>query len=122
MVEKFVRDISKTIYPQLYHEFQLKSDSSEETSNFIVEDLPENKFNAVIEFLIANYKKSEDFGVKFNDKDSDGNEKHLRIFYREILDRKLSLVCTKMGSRDIIAVNLMLVKSRGVNDDISKVR
>lgn len=122
MVEKFVRDTTKTIYPQLYHDFKAQGQNVEDDPvHFFVEDLTENKFNDVIEFLVKNHELSAEFAKNFNLKNSDGSDKAPRVFYREILNKKLSLICTKPGSRDVVAVIVMIVKSRDNDDDISKV-
>lgn len=119
--EKFIRDTKSTIYPQLYHDFTAQCQGSEESASFHVEDLSDGKVNAAIEFLVKNHELTAEFKENFNIQNADGTDKAPRVFYREILERKLSLICSKPGSRDVMAVNMLIVKTKGHSDEISKV-
>lgn len=124
MTEKqHVRDTSTTLYPQLYHDFSARGKDQGEEENFSlhVDDLEGGKINIAIEFLVANHERSAEFSKNFNMKTSDGNEKPLRTFYREILERKYSLICYNPRSKDIVSVNLLVMKHKNQDDGVSTV-
>lgn len=119
-IEKYERDIKSTIYPILYHDFKAQGQDGE-SDHLMVEDLTESMNNFAIEFLVKYHELSEEFADNFNTKNADGTDKAPRVFYREILDKKLSLICKKPGSREPVAVNMLVVKTKDQIDDISKV-
>lgn len=111
MLTKFKRP--EGLYPQIYHSFMAKDKSSDDLVEYYIQDLTENKFNLAIEFMVKNQVRDETFHKAFNLYENKNAVIAAKSFYREILKEKMSLVCFKMGSDEIVSVNMMYVQSKG---------
>lgn len=120
MVSKFVKP-ADILYPQVFHTFMAKDKDSDELVEYMVQDLTENKFNLAIEFMIKNQVREETFHKALNLYENDNAVKDARSFYRKILNEKMSLICTKLSSDEIVSVNVMYVKSKGHHEDGAEV-
>lgn len=97
-------------FPIVYREFSsIKGDSIK----FRIQDLPEEYFEEAVELLLKHFMPEETFCVAKKLYDDDEIRNIMIEFYQEILRKKLSIGCFAEGSRDLIAVNIMDVKSKG---------
>jgi hypothetical protein len=111
MVTKLKRP--EGLYPQIYHTFKAKDKKSDELVEYCIQDLTENKFNVAIEFMVKYQLKEETFHKALKLHENENAVKAARNFYREIFKEKMSLVCFKLGSDEIVSVNAMYVQSKG---------
>lgn len=120
MVTRFKRP-EGLLYPQIYHTFIGKDVTGD--CEFCVQDLTENKFNLAIEFMIKNQVRDEIFHKALNLYENENAVNAARSFYRDVFKEKMSLVCFKLGSDEIVSVNAMFVQTKGhygnFGDDVS---
>ena len=94
--------------PKVYTTFSLKNGESEE--DFYIQDLPQDQLDEAAEFMIAYYQKDETFqkAIKVS-------EVTLKDFYVFIFKQKVALACYKKGTNELVGVNALSVKSKGVD-------
>lgn len=99
-----------TKFERLFFQQQVYSTFSVKNEEFSIEDLPEEKFEDAVEFMIKNYVAEETFMKAFK-----VPEESLREFYRFVFKQRTTIVCFKKGSSDIIGMNALSVKAKGVD-------
>jgi hypothetical protein len=107
MVSKFERIFFK---PLVYHSFTLKNKESDCDEEFVVQDLPTELHEQAADFMIQYYMKDETFQKAFQ-----VSQESLKEFYRFVFDQKVSIVCLKKGSTEIVGMNALSVKTKGVD-------
>ena len=107
MIANFKRP--EELYPQIYHTFYSKE--TDETVEYLIQDLTENNYDRAVEFMIKNHVREETFHKSLNLCENKNATKAIRSFYREVFKEKMSLVCFKFGSNEIISVNALFVKT-----------
>lgn len=102
MVTKFERFFFQ---PQVYKTF-----TSKDNEEFIIQDLPEDKFEEAAKFMIDYYSKEETFlkAIKVS-------EMVLKDFYLFILKQKCTIACFKKDSNELVGINALSVKTRGID-------
>lgn len=96
-------------FPTIYRTFASRKD---EKLNFIIQDLPEEYFDEAIELLVKHHIPEETFYVaKKLHLDKEASNMSID-FYREIFKKKLSIGCFLEGSTQLVAVNVMDIKSK----------
>lgn len=109
MVTKFERFFFQ---PKVYKTF-----TTRDNEEFIIQDLPEDKFDEAVKFMIEYYAKEETFL-----KASKVSEKVLMDFYQFILKQKCTIACIKKDTNELVGLNVLSVKSRGLDTNFKVIR
>lgn len=96
--------------PQVYSTFTLRNEQSQEDEEYSIEDLPQDRIEEAAEFMIKYYTKDETFqrAIKVS-------EATLMAFYRFVLRQKVALACFKKQNRELVALNALSVKTKGID-------
>lgn len=105
-------------YPRIYYEFSRKDPDSEEVVKYVVKDLLEDQFEDVVEFLLEHYLKDEPTMECRNGRNDPKTVEDMTNEWRHLLAKKLSQVCTEVGSEEIVAVNLLEVVEKDGESEI----
>lgn len=107
MVTKFERPVI-SFAPQVYSTFSSKNVETNEDEEFYIQDLPGERFEEAAKFMVQHYTKEEPFQVAYN-----VPEDTLMDFYRTVFKQKVTLVCFKKGTDELVALNALSVKTKG---------
>lgn len=109
-------------FPQIYLRFQAKDKDSDELVNYWVQDMPEDRFEELVEFMTKHFLPYEVMceckGVMNNPKSVES----VKDIWRDMLKQKVTLVCFKEGCNDIIGANVLIVYSKGEKSSSLRVR
>jgi hypothetical protein len=92
----------------MFDSFVVSNNGSDE--EFVVQDLPQDRVEEAAKFMLEYYVKDETF-----QKATKVSEETLTDFYRFVLRQKVSLACFKKNTGELIALNALSVKSKGVD-------
>lgn len=99
-------------YPQIYTRFTVKVEGSDEIEEFYIQDLTEKFFDSAVEIILENHGKNETFNKAANTMALPLGIQRVRESYRAVFKEKISLVCIKMGTYEIAAINALCIKNR----------
>lgn len=109
------------VFPQIYHKFQAKDKDSDKIINYYVQDMPVDRFEELVEFMVKHFLPYEAMceckGVAKNENSVEA----VRNIWRGMLQQKVTLVCFKEGSSDIIGANVLIVHGKGEKNDSLRV-
>lgn len=103
--------------PRIYRTFTPKKNDN---LNFRIEDLNEKYFDEAIGLFVEHFMPEETFSVAKKLHLDDEVRTITTEFFREILNKNLSVGCFMEGSPQLVAVNFMDVKSK--HDELPEVR
>lgn len=112
-------------YPRVYHSFKARDLHSEKIIEYRVQDFPRDRYDEGVQYMVQNFFEHEVMGKSRRIKSDRAAVDEISRFWYEILHRELSIVCFKENSDDIIAMNVMDVKSlndKKKNDENDEVR
>jgi hypothetical protein len=107
MVSKFERIF---FTPLVYQTFTIKDEENDRDEEFVIQDLPQDLYEQAATFMIEYYMKDETF-----QKAAQVSEDALKEFYRFVFEQKVSIVCFKKGTKEILGLNALSVKTKGVD-------
>ncbi|GAB0087130.1 uncharacterized protein DMENIID0001_014070 [Sergentomyia squamirostris] len=105
-------------FPSVWRRFKAKDAETGEMVNYRVEDLPEDRYEEAVELLVEHFLKDEPMckaGGAANDPQSIAGFSNA---WKAILQDKISLVCFKENSNEIVGVNVLKICSKDVEDGI----
>uniref|UniRef100_A0A1L8DAG3 N-acetyltransferase domain-containing protein n=1 Tax=Nyssomyia neivai TaxID=330878 RepID=A0A1L8DAG3_9DIPT len=94
-------------FPQIWHTFEAKDPDSGQSVKYRVQDLPEDRYDEVLDLMKYIFLKEEILAVAF-DHHTDPRERKMD-FWSNVLNKKLSVVCFKEGSDEICGFNILEV-------------
>jgi hypothetical protein len=109
-------------FPLNYSNFQALDDDGESTTNYRIEDLQQNRFDEVIKLMSEKHLRDEPMYSSKKVSDCPQSMKEMTENWRNMLNQKVSLVCYKEGSDEIIAVNVLGVVTEAEADAPHNVR
>ncbi|XP_062564978.1 arylalkylamine N-acetyltransferase-like 2 [Armigeres subalbatus] len=106
-------------YPKVWHKFQAKGLREDgQLEWYIVQDLPEERFEDAMRHLSKHFARDEQMNqAKGLDQDSTAMEEVVRL-WKVMLPERLSLVCFREGSDEIVGVNVLGVASKSDEDEL----
>lgn len=112
-----------TLYPQVYSTFEVKVKDSDETEEFIIQDLTENFFDVAVDFIVENHARGAVFHRAANTLVDEKGIQRVSNMYRDVFKEKISLICLKKGNNDVAGLNALTIKKKGelVKPDVNKV-
>jgi len=101
------------LYPQTYSSFQVKVKDSDEFEEFFIQDLTENYFDVAVDFIVENHARGAVFHRAANTLGDENGVQRVSKMYRNVFKEKISLICIKMGTNEVVGVNALTIKSKG---------
>lgn len=115
MCERWQRP-SNLEFPKIFNKFTAKDLDENKLAEYYVQDLPENLYEDAIKFLIEFYTPDEPIFECRNARSESQTIEDFSKLWMEILKVKISQVCFKEGSDEIIGVNLIDADVKGINN------
>lgn len=114
---KFKRPESLS-FPQIYYTFKAKDKNSDDVIEYRVQDLPEEKYEQAVDFLVTYFLPDETICASRKIPDKPKAIKDFRKFWIGAIREKLSIACFKNdGSDELVAANVLLVSSKDDKND-----
>jgi hypothetical protein len=101
---------------RIYHKFLAKDLNSNDLVEYRVEDVAENHFEEVVDFLVKYFIPDEPMTECLKISENPEGVQILRTFFLSILEKKASLICFKEGSQEIVATNVMSVQTKAESE------
>ncbi|XP_055523113.1 uncharacterized protein LOC129717276 [Wyeomyia smithii] len=98
------------VIPQTWQTFKARDVDSDRLITYRVEDLTEDCFDDAIQHYMENFLDDEPLSQSKRISEAEESVAEVKNFWRWCLDRKMTIVCYKEGSREIIGTNLLHVK------------
>lgn len=100
-------------YPNVWHRFLAKDLNSDELVEYRIEDLTEDRFDAAFQNMKENFILDEPQFQSRNAIDEENMVEEYCEVMRAISRNRMTLVCVKEGSDEIIGVNWNYVLTKG---------
>lgn len=100
------------VYPQIYKNFQVKSPDSDEIEEFIIQDLTEEFFDVAVDFIVENHAKGAVYHRAAGTLADESGLQKVRKNYRNAFEEKISLICLKKDTREVVGLNGLCIKTR----------
>jgi hypothetical protein len=98
---------SKLPYPTIYHKFHAKDKDSDEIVEYRIQDLLEQDYENGMDMMIFEYCPEESFNRCRGVSNNPEAIEEKRVFWRSILDKRLSVGCYK--SDELVGVCILTV-------------
>ncbi|XP_053682019.1 uncharacterized protein LOC128732724 [Sabethes cyaneus] len=98
------------VIPQVWDTFQAKDVDSDQLVTYRVEDLTEDRYEDAIQHFVENYLDDEPLHKNRKFSEDELSVAEVKDFWQWCFDQKMTIVCYKEGSREIVGVNLLHVK------------
>lgn len=99
-------------FPLVYCRFQAKSLDSDELVNYVIKDLPEDRFEEATELMVEFFLTGETICAVAGLADRPLAVKGFRSFYENTFKLKLSIACFCETNNELVAVNVLKVLSK----------
>lgn len=118
MFGSFVRSEDSN-YPQTYHSFFAKKLDSDELVTYHIADLLEEHTEETLDIFKKNFIPDEVFNMSVNIIEKPNAMALLEVFYKIIIRANVSLGCFNSETGELVAVNLLLVKTKGEKQELN---
>ncbi|XP_055609196.1 uncharacterized protein LOC129756362 [Uranotaenia lowii] len=102
-------------FPSVWHRFQAKSGTSDRQAWYVVQDLPEELFEAAVQNMTGPFSRDELMNRTLGFEQDTLAMNTIISQWREMVSQRLSLVCFEEGSSKIVGLNI--VASSNESDD-----
>lgn len=109
-------------YPSVYYTFQARDLHSNKLIEYRVQDFPRDRLEEGIQYMVQNFFEHEMMGKTRRIKSDRKAVEEISELWREKLPKGFSIACFKENSNEIIAMNVLDVKSIYDPKEESKVR
>lgn len=103
-------------YPQIYSKFKVKSKNIDEIEKdeeeFYIQDLTEDLFDDAVDFIVEYHARGSIFHRAANTFTSEHGIQRIREMYRKVFEEKISLICLKANTNEIIGINACTIRSK----------
>ncbi|XP_053698639.1 uncharacterized protein LOC128745587 [Sabethes cyaneus] len=98
------------VIPQVWYTFQAKDADSDRLVTYSVEDLTEDRYDDALQHYMENFLDDEPLCQNKKLSEDEQSVAEIRFFWKWCFDQKMTIVCYKEGSREIVGANLLHVK------------
>ncbi|XP_059618005.1 uncharacterized protein LOC132262682 [Phlebotomus argentipes] len=105
-------------FPSVWRRFKAKDEETGEMVNYRVQDLPEDRYEEAVQLLVEHFLKDEPIFMITGAADEPQSVLGFSNAWRIILQDKISLVCFKEDSDEIVGVNVLKLCCKEVEDGI----
>jgi GNAT superfamily N-acetyltransferase len=101
-------------YPQIYQKFCVKSTNNNEylAEEFLIQDLTEDYFDEAVEFMVENHARDAVFHRAAHMIVNESSIEKTKIAYRKVFEDRVSLICIRADTNEIVALNALFIKSK----------
>lgn len=111
------------MYPMTYASFQaLDCGENGNMIDYTIQDLPEDRFEDAVAIIKDKHLIDEPMKSSKGVRDCPVSVQEMVDYLRDLLQQKISLVCYKEGSNEIVAVNILGVMTEAENNVAHKVK
>lgn len=111
------------MYPMTYASFQaLDCGENGNMIDYTIQDLPEDRFEDAVAIIKDKHLIDEPMKSSKGVRDCPVSVQEMVDYLRDLLQQKISLVCYKEGSDEIVAVNILGVMTEAENNVAHKVK
>ncbi|XP_062533696.1 uncharacterized protein LOC134202697 [Armigeres subalbatus] len=104
-------------YPKIWHRFQAKSLRIDSYSEwYTVQDLPKERFEDALRHMSSQFVRDEQMNKALRLKDDSTAMEEIVQLWKDMLSERLSLVCFREGSDEIVGVNVLGVASKSIEN------
>lgn len=100
---------SESIKPQVWHKFKSNNFATDELEEFIVQDLPREKFDEALEHMLEHFLSDEPICKAKHVKSDAAAKNEVCDLWKRIFDQNVVLACFKKGCSEIIGLNMVCV-------------
>lgn len=101
--------------PMVYSTFQMKSKNSKAVEDFLIQDLTENYFDDAVKIIVDNHAKLGVFHKAAKTLSSEYGVRRISEMYRNVFREKISLVCLKFDTMEIVGINALTYRESEVS-------
>jgi hypothetical protein len=102
-------------FPQIFSRFKVAPHDEGKLTEYRIQDLPEDYFEAALDLLVADYLPDETFSACLGLHSSADSARAFRDLWRREMRSKLSIACFTNDERnELVAVDVLSVYSRDV--------
>uniref|UniRef100_A0A1L8DAK4 N-acetyltransferase domain-containing protein n=1 Tax=Nyssomyia neivai TaxID=330878 RepID=A0A1L8DAK4_9DIPT len=94
-------------YPTIWTTFTAKHPETQDVWTFQVRDLPEERFDEAEDIMIENFLAEEEMCKSKGISNDPASLFMAREYYRRMLEKKITLICTREGSDEIVGINVL---------------
>lgn len=101
-------------YPQIYSKFKVKSNDNDDGAQeeYYIQDLTENYFDEAVDFIVENHARGAVFHNAANSLANETGIERVRKNYRKAFEEKISLICIRAGTNEVVGLNALHTKSK----------
>lgn len=111
-MSKFLRPKSLP-FPQVYHTFQAKNKAGDATIEYVIKELPEERYEEALELLSTDFAPEETLCVAKNIAGNSLALNEVCFYWFKILTEQLSVGCfANDGSNELVGIAVMTVNSK----------
>lgn len=95
--------------PQIWHTFESKNSATDEIEEFVVQDLPREKFGEAVDHMVEHFLSDEPICKSKHVKSDAAALKEICNLWRKVLEQNVVLACFKKNCKDIVGLNMVCV-------------
>lgn len=100
--------------PMVYSTFQIPSKRNGQMEEFLIQDLTESYFDEAVKIIVENHAKDAVFHKAAKTLSSESGVRQVNQMYRNIFKEKISLICLKIDTMEIVGVNALTYRESEV--------
>jgi hypothetical protein len=104
-------------FPQVFSRFRAKDSNSHAIVDYVVQDIPENRFEEVIQFMVDQVLPDEPICRFAKIVEDPKAFESCREEWKRILPQNVSLFCLKETTNEIVGVNILKMVSESDDDE-----
>ncbi|XP_058456539.1 uncharacterized protein LOC131433932 [Malaya genurostris] len=104
-------------YPSVWHTFKAKDIDSDRLVNYVVQDLPEERFTDAVNHMLGIFIYDEPMCRAKKLAEDPASVESIRVLWQEMVKQRLVLVCFREGSDEIVGVNMTYAASKDDSKD-----
>ncbi|XP_055684452.1 uncharacterized protein LOC129790768 [Lutzomyia longipalpis] len=98
---------SNVEFPKVWTTFRAKHPTTQEIWKFEVKDLPVERFDEAEDIMIEHFLNEEQMCKSKGVSNDPVSLVLARVYYRKMLEKKITLICTREGSDEIAGINVL---------------
>lgn len=99
-------------FPQIYRTFEVKDEKRKSIVKYRVQDLPEDRYEEAANFIAQYFIPDETLCICHDTPSKPESVAAIRQHYFNVMKEKLSVVCFKEGSSEIVGIHVLVVSSK----------
>jgi hypothetical protein len=109
------------LVPQIHSRFKAKDKDSDDLVNYIIQDLPEERFEDGLNFMLKYFPTTEPMLICKKIAEDEVALKICTDIWRDLINKKVSLACFREGSDEIVGMNVLHVDAKETHKKFGKV-